>query len=258
MSKPSTARGHGELEWAARLAQELGECLRTGRGAAVTWYNHWSIGRSIDDGVGVERFTHVGIDGMFLRRLVDPTVPRTSADLVLPLLLESAGAGCRVALIGSTRTNVEAARAAIEAMPSAPAVVLTRDGFEELVSPEAMAQDVLDAGAHVVIVGLGAPLQDHYVLGLRASGLTSQVLVTCGGWIDQSSNVGYYPRFAYTLKINWLIRVLREPRRLWRRYTVEALGAVRRRREMRRFLLEQGSEPLGTMRRACSAGAEVG
>lgn len=205
----------------------------------------------------MEQFTHVCLDGILLRSLVAPSAPRTSADLVLPLLFERAGANCRVALIGSTRASLAAAEQAIRAASPNVEVVLSRDGYEELSPPEAMAAAIREADADVVVVGLGAPLQDAYLLALRAHGLRDRVLLTCGGWLDQVSNMRYYPRFAYRLKINWLVRVVREPRRLWRRYTVDAVAAVRRRQQMRRFLLVRGAVPLGVMLRACSPGAVV-
>lgn len=77
-----------EDRWSAALAGHLARSLAAGRGATVTWYNHWSVRRSLRAGVDVSRFDLVGFDGFYLRSLVDPAAPRTSADLVLPLLLD--------------------------------------------------------------------------------------------------------------------------------------------------------------------------
>jgi UDP-N-acetyl-D-mannosaminuronic acid transferase (WecB/TagA/CpsF family) len=115
-----------------------------------------------------------------------------------------------------------------------------------------MAARLRDVQADVVVLGLGAPLQDSYLLDLLDNGLTGQLLLTCGGWIDQVSQSDYYPSYAYRLRLNWLVRVLREPARLWRRYTVEGVRAFARRKALRHHLLELGARPFAAMLAACS------
>jgi UDP-N-acetyl-D-mannosaminuronic acid transferase (WecB/TagA/CpsF family) len=242
-----------EHRWSRNLTARLIHRVMTGQGAAVTWYNHASLCASIDGQVNVSRFDFVGVDGMFLRSILAPGTPRTSADLVLPLLLSHLP-DCRVALIGSDRPGLDAAAAVIEALPSKPEVVFTCDGYAGLLSPAEMADKLQVVGVDVVVLGLGAPLQDSYLLELRDSGLTRQLLVTCGGWIDQVSQSEYYPPYAYHLKINWLIRLLREPARLWRRYTVQGLAALRRRTELRNHLLVRGARPFDAMVTGCTTG----
>ncbi|MEU2349076.1 WecB/TagA/CpsF family glycosyltransferase [Modestobacter sp. NPDC049651] len=227
----------------------------------MTWYNHSSVLRSIRADVDVSRFDHVGIDGFFLRRLTAPGAPRTSADLVLPLLLEQLPRSTRVALIGSRRESLAAATEVVEATASAPRVVLVCDGYEELPPAADMATRLQDAGAQLVVVGLGAPRQDSYLLDLVSAGLTEQVLLTAGGWLDQVGDPAYYPPWAYRHKVNWLVRVCREPGRLWRRYTVEGLQARRSAELIRAHLLERGRVPFEAMVRASvhaaiEAGAE--
>ncbi|WP_216870714.1 WecB/TagA/CpsF family glycosyltransferase [Modestobacter excelsi] len=244
-----------ERRWAVNVASHLREALLTGRGARVTWYNHASVLRSIDADVDVSRFDHVGIDGFFLRWLAAPGAPRTSADLVLPVLLGSLPPGARVALIGSRAENLAAAKETLEALPSAPVVVFTCDGFEELLPPARMSTRLRALGVDVVVLGLGAPRQDSYLLELVEHGMTEQVLVTAGGWLDQVSDPSYYPPWAYRLKMNWLFRVLREPGRLWRRYTVEAVRGIRSADVVRSYLREQGRRPYEAMVAASLAGA---
>jgi len=246
-----------EHRWAANVASHLREAIVTGRGALVTWYNHASVLRSISAGVDVARFDHVGLDGFFLRGLAAPGAPRTSADLVLPLLLGSLPTGTRIALIGSTPASLAAARDAVEALPSAPRVVLTCDGFGGLLPPAQMALRLRALGVQLVIVGLGAPHQDTYLLGLAAQGMTAEVLLTSGGWLDQVGVPGYYPAWAYRLKLNWLVRVAREPGRLWRRYTVDALHAARSTDAIRTYLLGTGREPFDAMVAASRSSASA-
>ena len=45
-------------------------------------------------------------------------------------------------------------------------------------------------------------------------------VITCGGYFDQVIVGDYYPAWAYPMRLNWLVRMWHEPRRLWRRYLI--------------------------------------
>lgn len=92
-------------------------------------------------------------------------------------------------------------------------------------------------------------MQDRYALGLKRRGV---LVVTCGGWLDQFSGDSYYPSWAYPLRLNWLVRLAKEPRRLWGRYTVHAVRAVRSRAELVDYVRGQGGRPLAAATRAGS------
>lgn len=241
-----------ESVWSEALADHLTLEVGSGRGGTITWFNHYSVDQAMAADVDVSRFRYVGVDGFLLRRLLAPESPRTSADLVLPLLLERLPAGSRLALIGSTEENLRAAAIHLEALPSAPRVVYARNGYRDLEPAAEAARHLLDLDVDVVVVGLGAPRQDSYVLDLAANGLSGALLATCGGWLDQVTVDGYYPSFAYQAKLNWLVRLVREPSRLWRRYTVDAVRACRRRAELRAYVLDRGARPFGDMVAACT------
>jgi hypothetical protein len=44
--------------------------------------------------------------------------------------------------------------------------------------------------------------------------------------------------------LNWLVRLAREPRRLWRRYTIDAVRALRSRAELAEYVIGLGHRPL--------------
>ncbi len=71
-----------------------------------------------------------------------------------------------------------------------------------------------------VIVGMGAPRQEAFLLALRDAGYKG-LAITCGGFFDQyliSDN--YYPEWIDHLDLRFLYRMYKEPRRLWRRYLI--------------------------------------
>jgi exopolysaccharide biosynthesis WecB/TagA/CpsF family protein len=228
-----------ELGAVGRLAGRLLQNLDSGTGGTVTWLNHYSALRSLHADVPLEEFDYLGLDGIFLCRLVRTDAPRTSADLLLPVLLERSRS-IRIALVGSTPETLAAVTAKIEA-EYGHRVVLARDGYAGLHEPAELRRELQRAGAELVVVGLGAPIQDFWALQLRTPGM---LVVTCGGWLDQFTAEAYYPSWAYPLRLNWLVRLAREPRRLWRRYTVDAVRALWNRSALIDFVTGRGARPL--------------
>jgi Glycosyl transferase WecG/TagA/CpsF family len=54
------------------------------------------------------------------------------------------------------------------------------------------------------------------------------VIFTAGGWLDQlADRPQYFPPLVHQLRLGWLLRIIREPRRLVRRYTLDAVSALR-------------------------------
>lgn len=72
-----------------------------------------------------------------------------------------------------------------------------------------------------IICGMGAPKQEEYLIELRDTGW-SGIGFTCGGFLDQIvDRVDYYPNWVDKMNLRFLYRLLKEPRRLWRRYLVD-------------------------------------
>ena len=217
--------------------QRVGETLaglhnnRNSTVSTMTWLNHWSAQRVIADPTAEQasgRLTLVGVDGVALRRLLRGRPERTSADLVLPDLLPRL-ARPRMAVVGAARATNRAAADKLLAMTSDGTLVGALDGYEELPgSFEAVRNWALSIEPTVVIIGLGAGLQDWFAEAV-AAGMQGGIVLTCGGYLDQVVRTHYYPKWAYPLRLNWLVRLAREPGRLWRRYTVDAARAVLRR-----------------------------
>jgi len=233
----------GELPETApveHFASLLAGELERGGGGVVTWLNHHSALLALRAGIPLDEFDYLGLDGVFLCRLVGSAVPRTSADLLLPVLLGKTS-GLRIALVGSTAATLRTVAGKVSAEHGHD-VVLMRDGYAGLPEPAELRRELVAAEVQVVIVGLGAPMQDLYALALRTPGL---LVLTCGGWLDQFAGGTYYPAWAYPLRLNWLVRVAREPRRLWRRYTIDAVRALRARKDLLRYVTGTGRQALG-------------
>ncbi|QWW20738.1 WecB/TagA/CpsF family glycosyltransferase [Schaalia sp. 19OD2882] len=186
-------------------------------GTTTTWLNHWSLLNA--DWQALSRLDLIGIDGTLLQMLLaasGATVKRSSADLVLPAVLDGVD---RVALVGAAPGV--AARAARRL---APREVLAVDGFGELRALRADMTPLVDFDPTLVVVGLGAGLQDAVAHEISTA-LPGAAVCTAGGWIDQYAAAAddYFPAWVHALRLGWAWRIAHEPRRLIGRYTVDAL-----------------------------------
>jgi N-acetylglucosaminyldiphosphoundecaprenol N-acetyl-beta-D-mannosaminyltransferase len=74
---------------------------------------------------------------------------------------------------------------------------------------------------HVVMVGMGMPRQEHWIVD-NLDRLGPVVLLPCGAAIDYvAGEVATPPRWAGRYGVEWLYRLMAEPGRLWKRYLVE-------------------------------------
>lgn len=214
--------------FAARLADHRS-------GISVTWLNHWSALQA--DWLAVARTDFVGIDGTFLQLLLSWSgirIGRSSADLTIPLYLELRP-DARLALIGG-RAGV-----ADKAAEKLSGVVFTSDGYDQLKALRADARALLSASPDVIILGLGAGLQDTVGAELREV-FPDAVIFTAGGWLDQlSQRAQYFPPLVHSLRLGWLWRIVHEPRRLTRRYTIDAASALLKRRSIIHRIRENAS-----------------
>ncbi len=81
----------------------------------------------------------------------------------------------------------------------------------------AYTQQLVDSGARIVLVGIGCPKQERWMADhLRR---LSAVMLGVGAAFDfHSGRVKQAPPALQRVGMEWLFRLLMEPRRLWRRY----------------------------------------
>jgi N-acetylglucosaminyldiphosphoundecaprenol N-acetyl-beta-D-mannosaminyltransferase len=85
---------------------------------------------------------------------------------------------------------------------------------------EAVIAKINDATPDILIVGFGMPMQEFWCDKNRAM-LSVSVLLTVGAAMDYlSGTTKRAPQWATNRGLEWLGRLLIEPRRLWRRYVI--------------------------------------
>lgn len=170
--------------------------------------------------------THVTADGrpiVWLSRLAAQDVDLVpGSDLIDPLVAAAAARNCPVALIGSTAPNLARAAHALKtrhpnleiAMEGAPPM-----GFDpESDTADALIEDIGASGARLCLLALGAPKQELFAV--RAARALPRVgFASIGAGLDFiAGGQRRAPRIFRTLGMEWLWRLLGDPRRLAGRY----------------------------------------
>jgi N-acetylglucosaminyldiphosphoundecaprenol N-acetyl-beta-D-mannosaminyltransferase len=112
---------------------------------------------------------------------------------------------------------------------------------QELCTDEAAAA-INAAGADIVWVGVSSPKQEFWMACMRPM-LQAPVLIGIGAAFDfHSGSVAQAPRWMQRAGLEWLFRLLTDPRRLWRRYLIDNPWFVfelgRQKLGLKRFTLE--------------------
>ncbi len=83
---------------------------------------------------------------------------------------------------------------------------------------DAVIEEINDAKPDVVWVGIGVPKQEKWMAQMRPH-LEAPVLIGVGAAFDfHAGLVPQAPRWLQDAGLEWVYRVVQEPRRLWRRY----------------------------------------
>lgn len=96
-------------------------------------------------------------------------------------------------------------------------------GFEK---DEAECQRIVEmvrqSSANTLVVGLGAPKQEKWIAKYCHQLPNIEIFMGVGAAIDfEAGNKPRAPQIVSTLGLEWLYRLLSEPRRLWKRYLVQ-------------------------------------
>lgn len=123
-------------------------------------------------------------------------------------------------LYGSSPEVIELLQQKLSArFPALPIAGAESPPFRALTPEEddAVVRRINDSGAGIVFIGLGCPKQDHFAADHADRIRAVQVCV--GAAFDFHAGAKpMAPRWMQRHGLEWLYRLSREPRRLWRRY----------------------------------------
>ncbi|MGM7777329.1 WecB/TagA/CpsF family glycosyltransferase [Arthrobacter sp. KNU-44] len=151
----------------------------------------------------------------------DPALQQVRGpDLFENVMGEGLVYGVKHFLLGSTPAVLEALEAALIVRYGGLSIVGKESPpFRALSQAEYAEQDrrVLESGAEIVWVGLGTPKQDFEAK--RLAERMPVVAVAIGAAFDFSAGtLVAAPQWVRKMGLEWLHRLIKEPRRLWKRY----------------------------------------
>ena len=80
---------------------------------------------------------------------------------------------------------------------------------------------IKESGATVLAVGVGAPKQEKWIAKYRCRLPSIEIFMAIGATIDfEAGNLLRAPSWTQNVGLEWLYRLLFEPKRLWRRYLI--------------------------------------
>ena len=180
---------------------------------------------ALDEGVrcALEQADIIHADGqaaVFASRLTKTPIPERSAtiDFIHDASRLAARHGLRFFLLGATQeTNAQVARALSAAYPGLQ-IVGQRDGYFSRDEEEKICDQSNAAQPDVIWVCLSAPLEYEFSVRNKTR-LKAGWLVTCGGCYDFVAGLcNRAPRWMQAMGLEWLFRLMLEPKRLFRRY----------------------------------------
>jgi exopolysaccharide biosynthesis WecB/TagA/CpsF family protein len=130
--------------------------------------------------------------------------------------------GRNIALMGTREPYLSKAAEAVA--KHGCKVVLRVDGFQEA---ETYVRELTTHDADLVVLGMGVPKQEKVAL-LLAERASHPILILNGGAIldFMAGRFLRAPMIWRKLHLEWLFRMLQEPRRLWRRYILGGIFFV--------------------------------
>lgn len=156
-------------------------------------------------------------------------------DLMLELCAEAARRGWRSFFYGGKEgVAEELADRLCERFPGLKVAGCYSPPFRELTADEdaEIVDRINTSGADIVWVGLSTPKQEQW-MAEHVDRLAARVLLGVGAAFDfHAGRVAQAPHWMQRAGLEWLFRLVQEPRRLWRRYLYNnprfLVGIVRR------------------------------
>lgn len=131
----------------------------------------------------------------------------------------------KIFLLGAREGVALKAQEKINAQVERPIIVGTHSpsfGFEKNEQECAQIIEMINqSGATVLAVGVGAPKQEKFISKYKDQFTNIKIFLAIGATIDfEAGNIKRAPQWISEIGLEWLYRLLAEPKRLWKRYLV--------------------------------------
>lgn len=191
----------------------------------VTYINPYSYLLSRKKVGLMSEFDQIHVDGIslvWLLRLLGVKVTRNSFDMTseAPRLFQYCIENNKsVYFIGAKAEEVKKSIEVIQSSFAELNICGYRDGYVKSEYDQAL-QEVLNANPDYVVVGMGTPLQEEFLVDLKKAGHEGGGY-TCGGFLHQTAGrIQYYPNWIDKMNLRWMYRIYKEPY-LFKRYFIQ-------------------------------------
>lgn len=211
-----------------QAADDVVAAAKHGEKTTVFFVNAHCVNVAAQDAdylVSLERARWLFADGSGMakaaRAAATPFVDNVNGTDLFPLVCERAARhGATLALIGA-KPSV-AAKCAENMKHTYPGlnIVYVRDGYFTPADEPQLIDELNRSGAQIVFVARGVPLQERWINNVAAAS-APPVWLAVGALFDfYSGEVKRAPLFIRKLGLEWVFRLMLEPRRLFMRYVI--------------------------------------
>ncbi len=209
------------VEWIVRRARSVGssqmffvnpDCLNIAFGNAQYRTVLKQADRVLPDGIGIHLACR--ISGTSLIANLNGT------DLFQRMCERAAAEELSIYLLGAGPGRAAAAARNMQAKFGRLKIAGTHAGYFAPCDESALIDEINLSGANILLVGLGAPRQEMWI-AQNSSRLRPAVKIGVGGLFDfYSERISRAPQWMREIGMEWLWRLMMEPRRMWRRYVI--------------------------------------
>ncbi len=165
----------------------------------------------------------VNVDGkgvLWGARLCGVTVPErvSGVDIMFHLFSLCEQRGYKPFLLGAEQDVLDAVVGRLGKNHPRLAVAGARNGYFKTEDEAAIVAEINASGADCLLVAMPTPRKERFIKRYRAELCPSFVMGVGGSFDVYGGKVARAPKFVQAIGMEWLFRVLQEPRRLWRRY----------------------------------------
>jgi N-acetylglucosaminyldiphosphoundecaprenol N-acetyl-beta-D-mannosaminyltransferase len=138
----------------------------------------------------------------------------SGVDIVERLCARSAERGYRIFFLGAGPGVAELAANRMRDRYPGVCIVGTRDGFFAETDSDSIVEMICQSSPDILCVAMGIPRQEKWIAANRER-LNTPILIGVGGTLDVlSGNIRRAPRWMQKMALEWLWRVLNNPRKI--------------------------------------------
>jgi len=171
-----------------------------------------SFGVIFSDGLGTKLAAKLLYDGCKIERI-------TGSDFYPILLKEINAKGLSLFILGDSQKILAKAIEKIRETYPGIKICGSHQGYFDIMD-RSVVDEINQRSPYLILVGLGAPRQENWVMHWKDE-LKAEKILVIGGWLRViSGDRRRGPLWVRKIGLEWFIRLLSEPRRSWKRYIV--------------------------------------